>query len=122
MKAVKWIKGLFALAALPAGAGSPTAVERANEAIETGVEYLLKSQSADGSWGYHAQQNPYAIYAPVPGAHRPAPRSGTYMVVQAPGRPHCPTRAGGSAARPPRPPPGLEARADARSNIKCKTR
>jgi hypothetical protein len=48
----------------------PTAVARAKEAVRTGLEFLVKSQNADGSWGYHAQRNPYMIYAPVPGAHR----------------------------------------------------
>ena len=68
-----------ALLALPVAASSadegaakapPSAVERGREAIRTGVDFLVRTQNEDGSWGYHAQRSPYAIWAPVPGAHR----------------------------------------------------
>lgn len=44
--------------------------ERGRKAMAAGVEFLLRTQNTDGSWGYHAQIRPYRIYAPVPGAHR----------------------------------------------------
>ena len=51
-------------------APAPTAVERGRRALEAGIDFLIRTQNEDGSWGYHAQVRPYAIYAPVPGAHR----------------------------------------------------
>jgi len=48
---------------------APTAIERGRQALTAGIDFLLRTQNEDGSWGYHAQIRPYAIYAPVPGAH-----------------------------------------------------
>ena len=49
---------------------APTAVERGQKALAAGIDYLIRTQNKDGSWGYHAQVRPFAIYAPIPGAHR----------------------------------------------------
>jgi len=51
-------------------AAEPSVAERGREAFEAGVALLVSSQNENGSWGHHAQKNPYRIYAPVPGAHR----------------------------------------------------
>ena len=37
--------------------------------IEKGVQFLLKTQNKDGSWGTHVTRRDYEIYAPIPGAH-----------------------------------------------------
>jgi len=60
----------FAPAAEDAAERAPTTVERGLVALDKGIEFLIRTQNPDGSWGYHAQVRPYKIYAPIPGAHR----------------------------------------------------
>jgi hypothetical protein len=62
--------GGIAPAAEGPAAPAPTMVEQGRSALDAGIDYLIRTQNEDGSWGYHAQVRPYAIYAPVPGAHR----------------------------------------------------
>jgi hypothetical protein len=38
-------------------------------AVGRGIEFLLKRQNRDGSWGLPDASRPYEVYAPVPGAH-----------------------------------------------------
>ena len=46
---------------------TPAEVERS---IRRGVEFLLKRQNGDGSWGSANITRPNEVYAPVPGAHQ----------------------------------------------------
>ena len=50
------------------GTSPPTAAE-VDAAIRRGVEFLLKVQEKDGSWGSPRNTKGLNIYAPVPGAH-----------------------------------------------------
>jgi hypothetical protein len=47
----------------------PPTAEAIDAAINRGVEFLLKVQNKDGSWGTAEQTKDLNIYAPVPGAH-----------------------------------------------------
>ncbi len=64
---------LFVGGIAPAGEDAkdpaPTTIERGRKALTAGIDFLLGTQNADGSWGYHAQVRPYANYAPIHGAH-----------------------------------------------------
>lgn len=51
----------------PVPAPGIVAIDRA---IDQGVEFLLKVQNENGSWGDATQTKGLNIYAPVPGAHR----------------------------------------------------
>ncbi|MEX2185608.1 MAG: prenyltransferase/squalene oxidase repeat-containing protein [Pirellulales bacterium] len=50
--------------------------KQVDEAIRRGVEFLLKTQNKDGSWGSARRTKDLNIFAPVPGAHH-AFRMGT---------------------------------------------
>ncbi len=47
----------------------PPDPEKIQAAIERGIQFLLKDQNADGSWGSAERTKDLNIYAPVPGAH-----------------------------------------------------
>jgi len=61
---------------------APTREEIAS-AITGGVDYLLGSQNADGSWGSPDAQRPFQIYAPIPGSHQAFRAAVTSMAVTA---------------------------------------
>jgi hypothetical protein len=48
---------------------APPSAEALEAAIDRGVDYLLRSQHANGSWGSARNTKGLNIYAPVPGAH-----------------------------------------------------
>jgi hypothetical protein len=52
----------------PAPVEAPSA-EALDGAIRRGVEFLLKRQNRNGSWGSEDSPRPFNVYAPVPGAH-----------------------------------------------------
>lgn len=60
----------------------PTTVE-IERSIHRGVEFLLKRQNKDGSWGSANITRPGDIYAPVPGAHQGFKAAVTSMCVSA---------------------------------------
>jgi hypothetical protein len=43
--------------------------QRITESIDGGVDFMLETQNADGSWGLPTRTKSLNIYAPVPGAH-----------------------------------------------------
>src|SRR6516165_5688428 len=51
--------------------------------IRRGVEFLLKDQNKDGSWGSAHRTKGLNIYAPVPGAHHAFRTAVTAMCVTA---------------------------------------
>jgi hypothetical protein len=52
-------------------------------AIDRGVEFLLKDQSSDGSWGTAEKTKGLNIYAPVPGAHHAFRTAVTALCISA---------------------------------------
>jgi hypothetical protein len=51
--------------------------------IQRGVDFLLKSQNADGSWGSERSSRPGEVYAPIPGAHQSFRAATTSLCVSA---------------------------------------
>lgn len=60
----------------PLPAITPATPETLDAAITRGVDYLISSQNANGSWGGPTLTKGLNIYAPIPGAHH-AYRAGT---------------------------------------------
>ena len=60
----------------------PTEAE-IRDAINKGVDFLLKVQNKDGSWGSHVTKRDFEIYAPIPGAHDAFRSAVTAMCVMA---------------------------------------
>ena len=53
--------------AKPAPKADPKQIEAS---IRRGVDFLLKRQNANGSWGSERSSRPSEVYAPIPGAHQ----------------------------------------------------
>jgi hypothetical protein len=51
--------------------------------IEKGVQFMLKTQNKDGSWGSHVTRRDFEIYAPIPGAHHAFRMATTALGVSA---------------------------------------
>ena len=73
--------------AIALDAPKPHPVERPTEAavkqsLQRGVEFLLKTQNANGSWGSARRTKDLNIYAPVPGAHDAFRMGVTSLAVQ----------------------------------------
>lgn len=62
---------------------TPPAATEIGTAISRGVDFLLASQNADGSWGSARNTKGLNIYAPVPGAHHAFRAAVTSMCVTA---------------------------------------
>jgi len=69
--------------AAPSGLAGPKpraieapAPKQIDEAIGRGIDFLLRRQNSDGSWGLPDMKRPYQVTAPIPGAHH-AFRAGT---------------------------------------------
>jgi len=54
-----------------------------DDCIHRGVEFLLKTQNANGSWGSERSSRPEEIYAPVPEAHQSFRAATTSLCVSA---------------------------------------
>lgn len=61
----------------------PPAREAIEQSIQRGVEFLLKSQNRDGSWGSARRTKGLNIYAPVPGSHHAFHGAVTALAVSA---------------------------------------
>lgn len=61
----------------------PVPAEELKASIRQGVEFLLKDQNKDGSWGSAERTKGLNIYAPVPGAHHAFRNAVTSLCVSA---------------------------------------
>ena len=61
----------------------PPTAEEVQRSIHRGVEFLLKRQNKDGSWGSANITRPGDIYAPVPGAHQAFKAAVTSLCISA---------------------------------------
>lgn len=85
------LAGLILVVALPlrsdvsGGGATPAAPteDQIRAAIQRGVEFLLRDQNKDGSWGSAHRTKGLNIYAPVPGAHQAFRSAVTAMCVEA---------------------------------------
>ena len=61
----------------------PIPVEELEASIRKGLDFLLKDQNKDGSWGSAERTKDLNIYAPVPGAHQAFRTAVTALCVSA---------------------------------------
>ncbi len=61
----------------------PPPAEDVEAAIQRGVDFLLKRQNANGSWGSPYTCRPVEVFAPVPGAHHAFRAATTGLCVMA---------------------------------------
>lgn len=61
----------------------PPAPETVESAIRRGLDFLVKTQNKDGSWGSARVNRPGDVYAPVPGAHHAFRAATTALCVSA---------------------------------------
>lgn len=66
----------------PKPVDAPSAAE-IEQSIQRGVEFLLKRQNRDGSWGSANITRPGEIYAPAPGAHQAFHAAVTALCISA---------------------------------------
>lgn len=62
---------------------SPLPADEVKRSIRRGVDFLLKRQNKNGSWGSAVASRPVELYAPVPGAHLAFRAAVTAMCVSA---------------------------------------
>lgn len=61
----------------------PPKTEDIRRAMDRGIEFLLKHQNRNGSWGSANSSRPNEIYAPVPGSHQGFKAAVTAMAITA---------------------------------------
>jgi len=66
----------------PAPVEAPAAAAL-DDSIRRGVEFLLKRQNPDGSWGSANDPRAFNVYAPVPGAHHAFRAGATALCISA---------------------------------------
>jgi hypothetical protein len=64
----------------PVATPNPEAIAKS---LDRGIEFLLKRQNKDGSWGSASINRPQEVYAPVPGAHYAFRAAVTGMAISA---------------------------------------
>ena len=62
---------------------APPAAAEIERSIRRGIEFLLKRQNEDGSWGSANITRPREVYAPVPGAHQAFRAAVTSLCISA---------------------------------------
>src|SRR2546423_12407823 len=75
--AATWLK-----ASDPASPKIPSSAEL-EKSIQRGLDFLLRTQNKDGSWGSAHQTKDLNIWAPVPGAHLAFRTAVTAMCIEA---------------------------------------
>jgi hypothetical protein len=61
----------------------PPTAEEVDQAVRRGIDFLLKKQNKDGSWGSANITRPGDIYAPAPGTHQAFKAAVTAMCISA---------------------------------------
>lgn len=79
--AVLLLTGLQHTTAKPTNA--PLGTAEIKKSMQRGIEYLIKSQNKDGSWGSAHKTKDLNIFAPVPGAHHGFRSGVTALSVEA---------------------------------------
>lgn len=75
---------LLLLQNLPAGpTNAPLTTAQIKQSMERGLQWLIKNQNKDGSWGSANKTKDLNIFAPVPGAHHGFKAGVTAMSIEA---------------------------------------
>jgi hypothetical protein len=82
MSAAMVLSGSLGFAADPASLKPPAPADL-ERAIQRGLDFLLKTQNKDGSWGSARKTKDLNIWAPVPGAHQAFRAAVTAMCIEA---------------------------------------
>jgi hypothetical protein len=61
----------------------PPSPEELEKSIQRGLDFLLKTQNKDGSWGSARRTKDLNIFAPVPGAHQAFRSAVTGLCIEA---------------------------------------
>jgi len=80
------MKRALLILALASGCGTPVETlpeRRLGDAIDEGVNYLVRTQSADGSWGKGLETTTFDVMASVPGSHDAFRVGATALCVRA---------------------------------------
>lgn len=84
---VRWIAPVVLVVGLQHAVAKPTnaplSTAQIKKSMDRGIDYLIKSQNKDGSWGSANKTKDLNIFAPVPGAHHGFRAGVTAMSIEA---------------------------------------
>ena len=85
MSAIRLLAVLLLLApnAFSRPTNAPLSTAQIKQSMDRGIEWLIKNQNKDGSWGSATKTKELNIYAPIPGAHHGFQSGVTAMSVEA---------------------------------------
>ena len=74
---------LFSVSAFARPTNAPLSAVEIKQSMDRGVQWLIKNQNKDGSWGSANKTKELNIFAPVPGAHHGFKAGVTAMSIEA---------------------------------------